>query len=610
MKKLRNIAIIAHVDHGKTTLIDAALKQTGFFRENQKIEERIMDSNDIEKERGITIFSKNAAIHYKDHKINIVDTPGHADFGGEVQRIMMMVDSVLLLVDAFEGPMPQTKYVLKNALQLGLKPIVVINKIDRPNCTPHEVLDKVFDLFVELNATDEQLDFPVIYASAKKGIAKHNLDDENDNLIPLLDTIIKSVKEPDGKEDGPFQFLVSTIEYDNYLGKIGTGKIHRGKAKMGDEVVLLKRDGQRVLYRIARLFVYEGLKKVETKTASAGDIISISGLAQIDVGETVTDKDHQEPLPLINVDEPTLAMRFLVNDSPFAGLEGKWVTSRNIWDRLERELQTNISIKIEKTDLPDQFIVKGRGELQLGILIENMRREGYEFAVSKPKVIYRELEGKVTEPIELAMIDVADEYTGVVIEKLGIRKGELLNLVQGGDGYTRLEFKVPARGLVGFSNEFMTETRGTGILNHSFYEYEFYKGDIPKRTRGVLVSLEQGTAVAYSLWNLHDRGEMFITPGKEVYTGMIVGEHSREDDLDVNVIKNKKMSNVRASGADDAIKLSPPRIMSLEQAMEYIEDDELIEITPENIRLRKKYLDINERKRHNRMKNKGNDERI
>lgn len=602
MKKLRNIAIIAHVDHGKTTLIDAALKQTGFFRDNQKIEERIMDSNDIEKERGITIFSKNASLHYKGYKINIVDTPGHADFGGEVQRIMMMVDSVLLLVDAAEGPMPQTKYVLKNSLQLGLRPIVVINKIDRPNCNPVEVLDKVFDLFIELNATDEQLDFPVIYASAKKGIARHNLEDTNEDLIPLLDTIIKYVKEPDGDKEGPFQFLVSAIEYDNYLGKIGTGKIHRGKAKLGDEVVLLKRDGERLLYRIAKLFVYDGLKKVETKVANAGDIISIAGLAMIDVGETVADREHPEPLPLINVDEPTLAMRFVVNDSPFAGLEGRWVTSRNIWDRLERELQTNISIKIEKTDLPDQFIVNGRGELQLGILIENMRREGYEFAVSKPKVIFRELDGKKTEPIELAVIDVGDDYTGVVIEKLGIRKGELLNLVQGNDGYTRLEFKVPARGLIGFRNEFMTETRGTGILNHSFYDYEFYKGEIPKRTRGVLISMEQGTSVAFALFNLQDRGQMFIEPGIEVYSGMIVGEHTREDDLVVNVNKAKKQSNVRASGSDEAIKLSPPKKMSLEQALEYIEEDELIEITPLNIRLRKRFLDINERKRQNRSK--------
>jgi len=602
MKKLRNIAIIAHVDHGKTTLIDAALKQTGFFRDNQKIEERIMDSNDIEKERGITIFSKNASLHYKGYKINIVDTPGHADFGGEVQRIMKMVDSVLLLVDAFEGPMPQTKYVLKNSLQMGLRPIVVINKIDRPNCNPVEVLDKVFDLFIELNATDDQLDFPVIYASAKKGIARHKLEDTNEDLIPLLDTIIEYVKEPDGDKDGPFQFLVSAIEYDNYLGKIGTGKIHRGKAKLGDEVVLLKRGGERVLYRIAKLFIYDGLKKVETKVANAGDIVSIAGLALIDVGETVCDREHQEPLPLINVDEPTLAMTFMVNDSPFAGLEGRWVTSRNIWDRLEKELQTNISIKIQKTDLPDQFVVNGRGELQLGILIENMRREGYEFAVSKPKVIYREIDGRKTEPIELAVIDVGDDYTGVVIEKLGMRKGELLNLVQGSDGYTRLEFKVPARGLIGFRNEFMTETRGTGILNHSFYEYEYYKGDIPKRTRGVLISMEQGTSVAYALWNLQDRGEMLIEPGIEVYAGMIIGEHSKEDDLVVNVNKNKKMSNVRASGSDDAIKLSPPRKMTLEQALEYIEEDELIEITPSNIRLRKRFLDINERKRQNRTK--------
>ncbi|MBN2788703.1 MAG: translational GTPase TypA [Candidatus Delongbacteria bacterium] len=598
MKKLKNIAIIAHVDHGKTTLVDAALRQTGVFRANQKVEERIMDSNDIEKERGITIFSKNASLHYKDYKINIVDTPGHADFGGEVQRILKMVDSVLLLVDAFEGTMPQTKYVLKKSLELGLKPIVVINKIDRPNCTPTEVLENVFDLFVELNATDDQLDFPVIYASAKSGYAKYELEDENIDLTPLFETIINSVDEPEGDETKPFQFLTSAIEYDNYLGKIGTGKIHNGVVRQGDEVVLLKRDGERLIYRITKLFVYEGLNKKDVKEAFAGDIVSIAGITKIDVGETVADRLKPEPLALIDIDEPTLSMLFMVNDSPFAGLEGRWVTSRNIWDRLQKELQTNVSIQVEKTETPDSFLVKGRGELQLAILIENMRRDGYEFAVSRPKVIYRELKGKRTEPIELAMIDVADEYTGVVIEKMGIRKGEMLNMVVGSDGYTRIEFKVPARGLIGFRNEFMTETRGTGILNHSFYEYEYYKGDIPGRTRGVLVAMDKGVSVAYSLWNLQERGSLFINPGVNVYGGMIVGEHSRDGDLDVNVLKGKKLSNVRSSGADDAIKLTPPRDLTLEQAIEFINDDELLEVTPENFRLRKRFLDINERRRN------------
>ncbi|MDA3839412.1 MAG: translational GTPase TypA [Candidatus Delongbacteria bacterium] len=598
MKKLKNIAIIAHVDHGKTTLVDAALRQTGVFRANQKVEERVMDSNDIEKERGITIFSKNASLHYKDYKINIVDTPGHADFGGEVQRILKMVDSVLLLVDAFEGTMPQTKYVLKKSLELGLKPIVVINKIDRPNCTPTEVLENVFDLFVELNATDEQLDFPVLYASAKNGFAKYELEDEDKNLIPLFDTIINSVKEPDGDVDKPFQFLTSAIEYDNYVGKIGTGKIHNGSVKQGDEVVLLKRDGERIIYRITKLYVYEGMNKKDVKEAFAGDIVSIAGITKIDVGETVADRNKPVKLALIDIDEPTLSMIFMVNDSPLAGLEGKWVTSRNIWDRLQKELQTNVSIQVEKGETPDSFLVKGRGELQLAILIENMRREGYEFAVSRPKVIFRELEGKKTEPIELAMIDVADEYTGVVIEKMGIRKGEMINMVVGSDGYTRVEFKVPARGLIGFRNEFMTETRGTGILNHSFYAYEYYKGDIPGRTRGVLVAMDKGLAVAYSLWNLQERGSIFIQPGISVYGGMIVGEHSRDGDLDVNVLKGKKLSNVRSSGADDAIKLTPPRDLTLEQAIEFLKDDELLEITPENYRLRKRYLNVHERRKH------------
>ena len=594
---LRNIAIIAHVDHGKTTLVDAMLRQAGVFRNNEKIEERAMDSNDLEKERGITIFSKNAAINYKEHKINIVDTPGHADFGGEVQRIMKMVDSVLLVVDALEGAMPQTKYVLKKALEIGHRPILVINKIDRPNARQDEVLDMIFDLFVELGANDLQLDFPVVYASAKNGIAKYAVEDESDNLVPLFETIISHVEQPEGDAEKPFQFLVSAIEYDNYLGKMGTGKIYNGKVKQGDEVVLLKRDGERLLYRISKLFVYEGMKKVEVKEAAAGEIVTLAGMEMIDVGETVADRLNPMPLPVIDIDEPTLAMTFRVNDSPFAGKEGKWITSRNIWDRLQKELQTNVSIRVENTDNADAFIVKGRGELQLTILIENMRREGYELQVSKPEVIFKEIDGKKAEPIELVVIDVADEYVGVVIEKLGIRKGEMINMVQGTDGYTRVEFKVPSRGLVGFRNEFMTETRGTGVLNHSFYEYEFYKGDIPGRTRGVLIALEGGTSVAYGLDGLQDRGTLFIDAGIEVYPGMIVGEHSRENDLVVNVCKGKKLTNMRASGSDDAVRLVPPRRFSLEQALEYIDEDEYMEVTPVNIRMRKKVLDHNIRKK-------------
>ncbi|MCD4829892.1 MAG: translational GTPase TypA [Candidatus Cloacimonetes bacterium] len=595
--KIKNIAIIAHVDHGKTTLVDGALKQSGVFRSNQNVVERVMDSNDLERERGITIFSKNASLMYNDYKINIVDTPGHADFGGEVQRILKMVDSVLLLVDAFEGPMPQTKYVLKKSLDLGLLPIVVINKIDRPNCRPLVVLDMVFDLFSELNATDEQLDFPYVFASGKDGIAKYDMEDDSSDLTPLFDTIVKHVHDAKGDTEKPLQMLVSAIEYNSYLGKIGTGKISNGTVSQGEEVVLMKRDGERLLYRVTRIFQYEGLVKKEVKIASAGDIVSLAGLERIDVGETVADRLHPEPLPLIEIDEPTLAMTFCVNDSPFAGKEGKYVTSRNIWDRLQKELQTNVSIVVEPTDVPDKFTVKGRGELQLSILIENMRRENYEFQVSKPKVIYRELNGQKTEPIELAIIDVADEFVGSVIEMLGIRKGEMLNMVVGSDGFTRLEFKVPARGLIGFSNEFMTVTRGTGILNHSFYEYEFYKGEIDKKTRGVLVSLEAGVSMAYSLDRFQPRGTLFIGPGVKVYKGMIVGEHTRESDLGINVCKNKKMTNVRASGSDDSINLAPPRQFSLEQALEYIEDDELLEVTPVSVRMRKKSLEGEQRRK-------------
>ena len=597
MKKIKNIAIIAHVDHGKTTLVDAVLKQSGIFRENQKVVTCVMDSNDLERERGITIFSKNASLTYKDYKINFVDTPGHADFGGEVQRIMKMVDSVLLLVDAFEGPMPQTKYVLKKSLELGIDPIVIINKIDRPNARPAEVLDMVFDLFCDLHANDDQLDFPVLYASGKNGYARYELEDENDDLIPLFETIIHKVKDAEGDESKPFQMLVSAIEYDNYLGKIGTGKITNGTVSQGEEIVLLKRDGERLLYRITKIFQYEGLKKKEVKKAFAGDIVSLAGMERVDVGETAACKENPKPLPIIEIDAPTLSMTFRVNDSPFAGKEGKYVTSRNIWDRLQKELQTNVSIMVEGTENGDEFIVKGRGELQLSILIENMRREGFEFQVSTPKVIYRQLDGKRTEPIELVVIDVADEFVGTVIEMLGLRKGEMLDMVPGTDGYTRLEYKVPARGLIGFGNEFMTTTRGTGIINHSFYEYEYYKGDLEKKSRGALIAMQNGTSTGYSLFNFQARGILFIGPAVEVYAGMIVGEHSRENDLVLNVVKGKKLSNVRAAGSDDAINLVPSRQFSLEQALEYINDDELLEVTPKNIRMRKKILNETTRKR-------------
>ncbi len=598
MKKIRNIAIIAHVDHGKTTLIDAILKQTGVFRQNQKIEERVMDSNTLEKERGITIFSKNASFFYKDYKINIVDTPGHADFGGEVQRILNMVDSVLLLVDAFEGPMPQTKYVLKKSLEKGLNPIVVINKIDRVNAKPEEVLDAVLDLFIELNANDNQLDFPVVYATAKDGIAKYELSDSNNDLTPLFETIISNVKEPEGDVNKPLQLLISTIGYDNYIGKIGTGKIINGKVKKGEEVLLINKKEEKLLFKISEVFTYSGIKRVSIKEAHAGDIVSIAGTNSIDIGNSITDKEHPVLLPSIDIDEPTMAMTFMVNDSPFAGKDGKYISSRQILERLERELLSNVSLKLEETESKGAFILKGRGTLQLSILIENMRREGYEFQVSKPKVIYKNIDGKQYEPMELAVIDVAEEYSGVVIEMFGLRKGELQNMIHYNNGYIRLEFKIPARGLIGLNGEFLTATRGTGILNHTFLKYEPDKGEINKNQKGVLVSLTAGTSVAYALFNLQARGTMFINPGVAVYPGLIIGEHSKDNDLTVNVCKTKKLTNMRAAGSDDAIKLNPPKRFTLEQALEYIEDDELLEITPKNIRMRKKILDANKRKKN------------
>ncbi len=602
MKKLKNIAIVAHVDHGKTTLIDAALKQTGAFRDNQKVAERIMDSNDIERERGITIFSKNAALYYKDYKINIVDTPGHADFGGEVQRIMKMVDAVLLLVDAFEGPMPQTKYVLKKSLEQGLNPIVVINKIDRPNARPHEVLDAVFDLFVELNASESQLEFPVIYASAKEGIARYEIDDTNNNLIPLFDTILKHVKEPEGDPDNPMQFLTSAISYDNYLGKMGTGKIHNGVIKQGQEVVIIKQSGEQKPYKITKLFTYTGLKKDSVLSAAAGDIVSIAGIDIIDVGDTIATKEFPVALPTIFIDEPTLAITFVVNDSPFAGNEGKYVTSRHVWNRLQKELLTNVSLRVEETNNKGAYKVKARGALQLSILIENMRRENYEFQVSKPAAIYRDIDDVKCEPMELAIIDVAEEYVGVVIEMFGIRKGELINMTNGSGGYTRLEFIIPSRSLIGFRNDFLTATHGTGIINHSFHGYEPFKGELTRKTKGVLIALEPGISVAYGIFNLQERGSFFIGSGVPVYAGMIVGEHSKDNDLVVNVCKTKKLTNMRAAGSDDAVRLTPPRQFSIEQALEYIEDDELLEVTPQSLRMRKKHLDSHVRKRADKLR--------
>ena len=597
--KIKNIAIIAHVDHGKTTIVDCLLRQGGAFgsHELEKVEERVMDSNDIERERGITIFSKNASVRYKDYKINIVDTPGHADFGGEVQRIMKMVDSVVLLVDAFEGPMPQTKYVLKKALEQGHRPIVVVNKIDKPNARPEDVLYMVYELFIELNANDLQLDFPVVYASGKNGYAIKELTDEGKDMQPLFETILEHVDDPEGDDQKPMQFLITNIAYDNYVGKLAVGRIHNGIVRRNQDVMVIKRDGSQFKGKVSVLYGYEGLKRVEIQEAHAGDIVCIAGIDDIDIGETFADVNNPVALPLIDIDEPTLAMTFMVNDSPFAGNDGKFVTSRHIWERLQKELQTNVSMKVEATDTPDAFVVKGRGELQLSILLENMRREGFEVQVSKPRVLFKMEDGKKMEPVEMALIDVDDSFTGTVIEKLGRRKGEMVSMIPGNDGYTRLEFKVPARGLIGFRNEFLTDTKGTGILNHSFFDYEPYKGEIPTRSRGVLIATEPGVTVAYALNNIQDRGTLFLDPGIPVYEGMIVGEHNRENDLVVNVCKTKKLTNMRAAGSDDAVKLAPPRKFTLEQALDYIADDELVEVTPLNIRLRKKYLKEGERRK-------------
>ncbi len=595
-QNIRNIAIIAHVDHGKTTLVDAMLKQSGIFRENQVITERVMDSNDLEKERGITILSKNLSIFHGGLKINIVDTPGHADFGGEVERVLKMVDSVLLLVDAFDGPMPQTRFVLKKSLDLGLKPIVVINKIDRPGARPEKVVDMVFDLFCELNADEEQLDFPIVYTNAKAGHATRDLDQPSDNLEPLFALIAERVAPPEADPEAPFQMLVTSIDYNDYLGRIATGKVANGKVSTGETVAVVRQTGKITTGRISKLLGYQGLKQVEIPQAVAGDIVSIAGFEEVGIGETFAAADRPEALPYVAIDEPTLSMNFMVNTSPLAGQEGKFVTSRNIRERLLKELRTNISLRVEDTGNTDTFRVSGRGELHLSILIENMRREGFELAVSKPEVILRDVDGACCEPMEYLVIDVPEAFQGTVIEKLGTRKAEMIAM-HTLEGINRLEFVIPARGLIGFRTEFLTDTRGTGIMNHVFHGYAPFKGPIPGRKNGVLIAMEDGETVAYSLFNLQDRGILFVGPGIRVYEGMILGEHARQNDLVVNACKGKKLTNVRASGSDDAIRLTPPRSLTLEQALEYIDEDELVEVTPTTIRLRKKHLDANERKR-------------
>ena len=599
--KIRNVAIIAHVDHGKTTLVDALLKQSHVFRENEQVDERIMDSNDLEKERGITILSKNTSVMYNGVKINIVDTPGHADFGGEVERVLKMVDGVLLLVDAFEGPMPQTREVLKKSLALNLKPIVIINKIDRPGAEPLKVVDQVLELFIELNANDEQLDFPVIYASAKNGIAKMHLEDESDNVNCIFDTIISTIEAPNCETDGAMQMLVSNIDYDDYLGRIAVGRVERGTINSGMSVAICKND-KNENGKIAKLFTYEGLKRVEKEEVSAGDIVCISGIPEINIGDTICDINNPEKIPFVDIDEPTVSMTFSVNNGPFAGREGQFVTSRHIRDRLMKELERNVSLRVKETDSADSFEVCGRGELHLSVLIETMRREGFELLVSRPKVIFKDIDGVKCEPIERLVVNVPDDSIGNVIEKLGRRKAEMINMEPAEAGHTKVEFKIPARGLIGYRTEFLTDTKGEGTMNSTFDCYEPYKGDIQARTRGVLVAFEQGTSVTYGLYNAQERGELFIGPGVEVYEGMIVGINSRNEDISINVCKEKHLTNTRASGSDDALRLVPPIQLSLEKAIEFIQDDELVEVTPKNIRLRKKILDSKTREREARRK--------
>lgn len=599
MQKIRNIAVIAHVDHGKTTLVDGLLAQSGTFSDHEQVAERAMDSNALEQERGITILSKNTAISYKDHKINIIDTPGHADFGGEVERVLKMVDGVLLLVDAYEGVMPQTKFVVKKMLGLGKMPIVVINKIDKPAAEPERVVDEVFDLFVAMDASEEQLEFPIVYAAARDGIAKLDMADEDSNFECLFDMILEQIPEPEGSRDNPAQAQVFTLDYDNYVGKIGISRIFNGVMKRGANVVLAKADGEMVKGKISKLIGFHGLNRMEIEEAEAGDIVAIAGMETVDVGDTVCDPNNPVPLDPMHIEEPTLTVVFSVNDSPLAGQEGKHVTSNKIKDRLDSEMKTNVAMKYE-TIGEGKFKVSGRGELQITVLAENMRREGFEFGIGRPEVIVKEIEGVKCEPFEHLVIDVPEDFGGTIIERLGKRKAEMTSMVPMGEGFQRIEFEIPARGLIGFRGQFLTDTKGEGVMNHSFIDFRPYSGSVESRQYGALISMENGVALAYSLFNLQDRGALFIGPQAKVYEGMIVGEHSRSNDLVVNPIKGKQQSNVRSSGADEAIKLVPPRDMNLEKALEWIEDDELLEVTPENIRIRKRFLTENERKRSGR----------
>lgn len=592
-KNIKNIAIIAHVDHGKTTLVDEMLHQSGIFRDNEVVQERVMDSNDLEKERGITILSKNTSIHYKDTKINIVDTPGHADFGGEVERILMMVDGVLLLVDAFEGCMPQTRFVLKKALGLHKTPLVVVNKVDRDGARPEEVVDEVLDLFIELGADDDQIDFPVVYASARDGYSSLDPTVRSGDMRPLLDAILEDIPSPSGDPDGPAQLLFCSLEYDDYVGRIGVGRVQRGTVKLNTPYVLCKQDGTQENVKFSQMYQFEGLKRVPCTEATFGDLVCVAGIPDLNIGETACDPEHVEPLPFVKIDEPTISMNFMVNDSPFAGREGKYVTSRNLRDRLFKEVETNVSMRVEETDSMDTFKVSGRGELHLSILIETMRRENYEFQVSRPQVILKKDEktGQTLEPMETAIIEVPEEYVGAVMTKLCSRKGEMVNMDTRSTGMTHMEIKIPARGLIGYRSEFLTDTNGNGIMNQVFSGYEPYKGEIETRDRGSIVVHETGTTTGYGLWNTQDRGKLFVGPGVDVYEGMIVGECAKDEDIVCNVCKKKHVTNTRASGSDEALKLVPPTTLSLEQSMEFLADDELLEVTPKSIRLRKTILD-------------------
>ena len=600
---VRNIAIIAHVDHGKTTLVDELLKQSGVFRENQEVEERVMDSNDIERERGITILSKNTAVYYQGTKINIIDTPGHADFGGEVERVLKMVNGVILVVDAFEGAMPQTKFVLRKALELNLPVIVCINKIDRPEARPDEVIDEVLELFMDLDASDEQLECPFVYASAKSGIAVLDLTDEERDMKPLFETILDYIPAPEGDPEADTQVLISTIDYNEYVGRIGIGKVDNGTIRVGmDAVVVNEHDSDRqVKVRISKLYEFDGLNKIDVKEATIGSIVAISGISDISIGDTICSPENPTAIPFQKISEPTIAMQFIVNDSPFAGLEGKYVTSRHLRDRLFRELNTDVSLRVEESESTDSFKVSGRGELHLSVLIENMRREGYEFAVSKAEVLYKKDEnGKLLEPMETAYIDVPDEFTGTVIEKLSQRKGELQNMGTSNGGYTRLEFQIPARGLIGYRGEFLTDTKGNGIMNTAFDGYAPYKGDIQYRKSGSLIAFETGESVTYGLFSAQERGILFIGPGEKVYSGMVIGQNAKTDDIEVNICKTKHLTNTRSSSADEALRLTPPKVLSLEEALDFIDTDELLEVTPKTLRIRKKILDPKMRKRGNR----------